>query len=217
MTRNGIDLSRWPEGDKPFAEREPVVIYSSSPDRGLEKLLDLWPAIREQAPEARLKVFYGFDVFDKMHVANPPMQDWKKRLLARIESLDGAEFCGRVDQHALAVEQQNARVWAYPYPYENHTETSCITAMEAMAAGMSIVTTSSGALPETLGEAGVVLEGTNPSFPEEQFVKAVAAGLSDEAWFASQQHLGRERSATLSWQGVADEWDSWFSSILSTV
>lgn len=217
-TRNGIDLKRWPRGDRPFEDRDPTVIYSSSPDRGLEKLLDLWPQIKEQVPDAALKVFYGFDVFDKMHAANPPMQDWKKRLVARMEELDGVEFHGRVDQQRLAHEQESARVWAYPYPYENHTETSCITAMEAMAAGLYCVATESGALPETLTGGGIVMKQLSTGdFPDAGFVAAVIAGLSDPGEWEEANANARARAASLSWDAVADEWDDRFSSILSTV
>lgn len=218
-TRNGIDLKRFPNGDRPFEDREPTVIYSSSPDRGLEKLLDLWPAVKERVPDAKLKVFYGFDVFDKMHANNPPLIDWKNRLIAKMEALDGVEYVGRVDQQTLAHEQQCARVWAYPYPFENHTETSCITAMEAMAAGLYSVVTASGALPETLDSAAGCVFGPldDGSFPDDAFVSGIVAGLSDQDEYDEDTARGLRRAATLSWEGVADEWDARFSSILSTV
>ena len=39
------------------------MIYSSSPDRGLELLLSLFPKVKEQVPEAKLDIFYGFENF----------------------------------------------------------------------------------------------------------------------------------------------------------
>lgn len=209
FTRNGVDLSRWPDSSDGFDLREPTVIYSSSPDRGLENLLAMWPSIAERVPAARLKVFYGFDVFDRMHALNPPMQEWRKLMVARMEEL-GVEFVGRVDQTRLAEEQQAARVWAYPYPFDNHTETSCITAMEAMAAGMAIVTTHSGALPETVGDAGVVLSKEEA----DSFADHVVELLSDKKKWEACHERGLARARDLSWDGVAKEWASLFESAL---
>ena len=63
-TRNGIDTSLY--------RREPrregfQVVYSSSPDRGLDKLLDYWPAVRAARPgRGAARVNYGFDTWEKM-------------------------------------------------------------------------------------------------------------------------------------------------------
>jgi glycosyltransferase involved in cell wall biosynthesis len=90
--------------------------------------------------------------------------------------------------------------------------------MEAMAAGMFPVTTDSGALAETLGGVGVAFPKTpTGEFPDFDFVEMVVDGLTDPVIFTTNLLAGRERAASLSWQGVAEEWDSWFSSILSTV
>jgi glycosyltransferase involved in cell wall biosynthesis len=76
VTRNGIDVSRFkPDVDadeilkqKPWP---PHFVYASSPDRGLDKLLDFWPSIREMAPGTELHVYYGFDIWKLMAKGNP--------------------------------------------------------------------------------------------------------------------------------------------------
>ena len=37
-----------------------VFIYGSSPNRGLEDILERWPTIRAMIHDARLEVYYGF-------------------------------------------------------------------------------------------------------------------------------------------------------------
>lgn len=211
LTRNGIDHDRFKDYDA-SDPRELTVIYSSSPDRGLESLLDMWPAIQKRVPEAKLKIFYGFDVFDEMHKANPAMKAWKSNLLKRIASLRTVTIEGRVDQDTLAREQLKARVWAYPYPNGNPTETSCITAMESMAAGLFCVTTRTGALAETIGDGGILIDGDpKEDFYIQKFIEAVVIGLTNNPVFKHQSSKARLRSDEFSWDDVVDQWDTSFS------
>src|SRR5580658_6168559 len=57
FSRNGIH----PEQFDQTAERDPYkVVYGSSYDRGLLPLLEAWPRVKAQVPQASLTVFYGF-------------------------------------------------------------------------------------------------------------------------------------------------------------
>jgi len=117
-----------------FKKRKPRLIYSSSADRGLDVLLELWPRIREQVPKAELHAFYGFETLDRVAQVNPGLAAYKAALLGKVQELggeDGGVFLrGRIGQAVLADEMQQARVLAYPTMF---LETSCITAMEARA------------------------------------------------------------------------------------
>lgn len=206
-TRNGIDLSLYKDGARRFHSRQPTVIYSSSADRGLETLLDVWPQIVKLVPKAKLRVFYGFDVFDRMHGGNPGMMVWKDGLLRKARALKGVTMEGRVSHAELAAAQQRARVWAYPYAKDNPTETSCITAMECMAAGMVAVTTRTAALPETLGAVGLLIDGD--PFEERyqvKFVGHVIEALTNPGLFLEQSTMGQARAQGMSWDAVGKEW-----------
>src|SRR5581483_4940202 len=141
-----------------YEDRRPVCVYSSSADRGLDKLLAMWPKIRERVPDAELHVFYGWDVFDRFLIQQPHMIAFKTLVLNQVHDLGGEEggvfMHGRVGQRELSSYMRESRVWTYPSYF---LETSCIGAMEARAAGLPIVTTSSGALQETVGEHGILL------------------------------------------------------------
>jgi 2-polyprenyl-3-methyl-5-hydroxy-6-metoxy-1,4-benzoquinol methylase/glycosyltransferase involved in cell wall biosynthesis len=184
VTRNGIDLSRFDE----VVERNPhKMVYSSSPDRGLPALLAMWPKIRERVPDAELHVFYGFDNWEKAALSRGDEAQLRaiRQLVDRMHALstEGVVYRGKVDQKTLAREFLSAGVWGYPTWF---SETSCLTAMEAQAAGLRIVTSAIAALEETAGyEHCVLLEGDWLSEPyQTAFIEEVERALTapERAW-----------------------------------
>lgn len=223
LIRNGISEtsldgseSRYPDRDRPFAERAPRVVYSSSADRGLDVLLQVWPRIRESVPDAELHVFYGWDVFDRVAATNPGLLGYKQHVLQLVDAAGGEQggvfMRGRVGQQVLAEEMQNARVWGYPGWF---LETSCIGAMEARAAGLPIVCSDLGALKETVGEHGLLLPwgpdedvrcNETPEY-QDRFVKAVVDRLTDEQVWTHWHREAITNVHGLDWSYRIVEWE----------
>lgn len=136
-------------------------IYSSSADRGLGTLLDMWPKIRATVPDAELHVFYGFQGWEA--VARMNNDRAQLAAIANMKhlatTLPGVTLRGRVSQEELAREFLSAGVLVYPTHF---WETSCCTCMEAQAAGLLIVSSHLAALPETVGDRGVLFRADNP-------------------------------------------------------
>lgn len=172
-TRNGIDLSRFEQD----VERNPLkVVYASSPDRGLVELLKMWPMIVRVVPQAELHIFYGWQNVDKY----PQMAQFKQRVVNLIEHTPCVTWRGRVDQDELAREFLSAGCWFYPTSF---LEVSCITAMEAQAAGLAILTSDCGALPETIGDRGILVKGHLNTEPfQRQFVGHAVSLLQNHEW-----------------------------------
>jgi glycosyltransferase involved in cell wall biosynthesis len=71
----------------------------------------------------------------------------------------------------------SAGVWAYG---TNFTETSCISAMEAQASGLEIISSSTAALKETVGDRGVLLDGDcNTREYQLKFIENVVSALNN--------------------------------------
>lgn len=183
--RNGIDLARFAGGAE--RGREPRrCIYSSSPDRGLETLLRVWPGVRERVPGAELHVFYGFDNWrkaaDHLHDAQMMAQiDRLEKLLDHARPL-GVRKRGKVDQHTLAREMLAAGAWAHPSVLADGQpffETSCIGAMEAQAAGLRVVCGAHGALNETVHYGDKVDLFSTRTRYEDAFANALVVALED--------------------------------------
>jgi len=132
-------------------ERSPHhFIYASSPDRGLIRLLKLWPKIRAAIPDATLDIFYGWEGCMKLGTGNT--SGWTKhyrKVRTEFQALqyqEGITSRGRVNHESLAREFQRASAWLYPTGFG---EAGCLTAVKARAAGCIPVTTAYAALTET--------------------------------------------------------------------
>lgn len=90
----------------------------------------------------------------------------------------------------------NASVLAYPSLYEGFG----FPPLEAMSAGVPVVASRAGAIPEVVGDAAVLVEPSDP----EALAGALTHVLSDQSARDRLIAAGRERVARLSWGQTAD-------------
>src|SRR4029079_16922240 len=77
----------------------PVLAYTSTPFRGLDVLLDAFPAIRTQLPDARLRIFSSMTVYQSTAAQD---QAEYGALYQRCRDTPGVEYVGSLPQPALA-------------------------------------------------------------------------------------------------------------------
>ena len=128
----------------------PVLAYTSTPFRGLVILLTAFPAIRAAVPGSRLRVYSSMGVYQV-----PDASDNYRILYDLARVLPGSEYPGSLPQTTLAQALAETDILAYPNVFP---ETSCIAAMEAMAAGCLVVSSNLGALPETTAGFGILMD-----------------------------------------------------------
>jgi glycosyltransferase involved in cell wall biosynthesis/Tfp pilus assembly protein PilF len=190
------------EEQPPGASRPRRLAYTSTPFRGLDVLLELFPAIRERCPDAELKVFSSMRVYG---VGDAEDRATFEDIYRRAEQ-PGVTLVGTVPQPALARELESCRILAYP----NHwPETFCIAAIEAQAAGCPVLTSAVGALPETVGDGGLCLDG-DPRSPayQQAFVNAAVELLNnDDRWNAFSLRARSRAVPFFSWAAIAAEWE----------
>lgn len=196
-------------------ERECRVLYSSSPDRGGDIVLECFPAIKERVPEAELILSYPrwFDICASHFQASHGHLERIRELLNQpgVRRIEGG-----LGQKALAHLMKTSLVWTAPSYYtpggQKFEETSCISCMEAQAAGLVVVASNWGALTENVLH-GTLLDG-DPSEPDgpwrHAFVDAVVGGLTDENTQATAQALGPEYMKHMDWRGAAEQLASMF-------
>ncbi|HEX3839772.1 MAG TPA: glycosyltransferase family 1 protein [Acidimicrobiales bacterium] len=106
---------------------------------------------------------------------------------------------GYLDDDALAVTLQRAAALAYPSVYEGFG----FPPLQAMAAGVPVVATAVGAIPEVVGDGAVLVRGGDSQALAEALVHVLDGGADIEALVAR----GRQRAAEFSWSRCAEGLD----------
>jgi glycosyltransferase involved in cell wall biosynthesis/predicted SAM-dependent methyltransferase len=202
ITRDGVDLSRYAQE---LPRKPGKLIYSSSPDRGLDVLLHLFPRIRARVPYAELHVFYGFNNWEKAIAARNDAKGraWMEQIKEALKR-DGVVYRGRVGQAELVREELTSELWVYPTFF---WETFCITAAEMMAAGLPVVTSDLAALSTTVGDAGIIIPGDCWSNEyQDRFVEECVRMLTDKKRWKEYSERSLEKAKQYTWDTLADEW-----------
>lgn len=207
-TRNGIEPGRLPPRQP--GTPGPTLIYTSVPDRGLDRLLQWFPRIRAAVPDAELLVLSSFRTWgiyeDVVEDLEAPYRE--------LGDQPGVRWIGAVSKPEMLAHLGRSRLLVHPChdaPGTNFlAETSCLAAIEAQAMGVPVVASETGALPETVrhDQGGRIIAGKadSPGF-DERFVDAVVALLrDDERWQALSDGAKARMWETYDWQRVAGEW-----------
>lgn len=179
----------------------PQLVYTSTPYRGLQFLTSIFPAYKADHPDATLDAYSSMAVY--MESEEKDRQQFS-RIYDALGEIGGVRLAGSLPQPELAKRLAEAHIWAYPNAFP---ETSCIAAMEAMAAGLQIVTSDLGALPETCAgfaklvpidieidedSASITVKGGNDyiaAFTEALFeTRSDPAKLYDQVFYMNQHH-----------------------------
>lgn len=207
VSANGINLEDFK--DYKLIRNSKRMIYTSSYDRGIQHLLQVWSEIKAEVPDAELHLFYGWDTYDKMMEKGMRPPAFKQKMVELMKQ-DGITEHGRVGHKQLNKEFQKSGLWVYPSHFE---EISCISAMKAQANGCIPVCTNYAALAETV-KKGVIIEG-NCKDQEivKEFKESIIRILKDEE---TQESIRQELlcfKESFSWELVAQQWNETFSSV----
>lgn len=195
-TRNGImkyDVPDW-------LERVPgQLVYAARPERGLEALVRPG-GVMSRLPEYNLKVTM-YDNFPQH------MQGYYNQLFAWAEALPNVEILRPHKQDELRALIAQSEAYIYPTDFE---ETSCMLARECIEQRTPMVTTNRGALPETLGKAGLFVVDDHIKYGTDEWCATFADGfrilLNGNRIDQISAMLGRK---DLYWDEVAEQWETW--------
>ncbi len=192
--------------------RRHKLFYGSSPDRGLEMLLYIWPDIKKVYPDAELHFCYGWKLFDMLARTNPERRQWKASVQIMLQH-PGVTDHGRLGKEDLAKVRKSCGIWSYPSYF---TEINCITALDSQKDGLVPVTISLAALKETVG-AGVLVKG-NIKDPKvmKTYLKELLAIMGDEKRWQVESEKGKKFASNFTWDKIAKEWVKEFQAPIST-
>lgn len=196
VLRNGVHL---PFFQKELPRSRKRLIYSSTPNRGLEYLIPIFRKIREKHSDAELHIFSSFDRNSRQW----PAVVSEDSIIGKARHEAGWFIHESVMQEQLAEEYLKGSLLVYP---SHFLETCASTTFEAQAAGCPIVTSALASLPETVGKAGFCIPG-HPNTPSYQdaFVHAVDQLLSDDSLWAHYSQEALKQAREYGWATRAND------------
>jgi len=198
-TKNGIAYEEY-EGLEIF-EREPnSLVYASRPERGLDNLVGK-DGIMEMLPDCHLYVC-GYDN------TVPQMRQYYEYLWGRCNELKNVTNLGALGKRQLAELMSRCMLYVYPTTFE---DTSCMVALEANACGTPFIAFKTGALPETMHEAGAILLDLDEKgqVDKKLFAKTVKTAL--HKWTGLHKKAKAKRQT---WPEIAAQWEQTFEDML---
>lgn len=162
-------------------------MYSSRPDRGLNRLLYLWPKLLEKIPDATLVVScYG----------TFPSNTEEIILKNIIDKTDSIKFLGNLHVPNLYNEMASSEYWLYPTHWP---ETSCITALEMLMSEVICLYYPVAGLVDTMDKYGIQI---NVDMEID-----VILSLTDIKKEELRKN-GREYALSCSWENRVVKWTS---------
>lgn len=186
VVHNGVDpryFEAQPLGEAELAAmgvRGPYVLTAGGVSRrkNLEGLADAWPIVHAARPELTL-------------VLAGPEHPRRSELFG---GLPGVRLVGRVSDTALAGLYASASAVVVPSLHEGFG----LPALEGMAAGVPVVAARTSALPEVVGDGGVLVEPTT-----DGLVEGILYAVSGDSEVVRLAGLGRQWARGFTWEKSA--------------
>ena len=170
----------WPEGG------HILFVGAVAPRKNIGTLLDAYTRLLQRHAEVPPLVLAG--------PPTPQASQWLDAI--ERQPLRGHVRCtGYLSKDQLRGYYEDARVLVLP----SFNEGFGLPALEAMTVGVPVVVSDQGALPEIVGDAGLVVDPTKP----DALTDAIARMITDDVFARSCAARGVDRSAVYSWRTSA--------------
>ena len=199
LVYNGIDTHTF--APQPGVEKIPYRIMTTAsadqPLKGLRFLLEAVASLRERYPAITLLV-----------VGKLKEGGQTEKQLLRLGIDDCVSFVSGISTEKLVSHYAEATLAVSPSLYEGFG----LPAGEAMACGVPVISSDGGALPEVVGDAGVVVPAGN----SDALSEAIATLFDSPANSAALGQKGRQRILDLfSWEVAARQMTTFYRHVMS--
>ena len=184
------------------------LIYHTTPWRGLALLLKVFKNLDLKNIELNVcssTIIYG-KKFDSV------LGKKFENIFNECKNTKNINYFGFVDNKKIIQMLKKMHIFSHPSIWP---ETSCIAAIESMASGCQVVTTTLGALPETCSSFGTFVDfDRNFDNLEKRYSKALSNSIQNYWSDENQKKLKLQRetiNATYSWDVRSIEWKNFFN------
>ena len=184
------------------------LIYHTTPWRGLTNLLKIFKNLNLE--NVQLNVCSSTKIYGKKF--DNILGEKYKNLFEECKNTKNVNYFGFIDNNKIIKLLEKTHIYSYPSIWP---ETSCISAIESMAAGCEIVTTNLGALYETCSPFGTLVSfDRNLDNLEKKYAKVLSNSIHN-FWSEENQKKLKLQQETInnlySWSKRALEWKKFFN------
>ena len=188
------------------------LIYHTTPHRGLELLVPIFETLWNDQWKDKIQL----DVFSSFSMYGWPQKDEPfQAIIDRCKEHEGINYHGAVDNKIVRKALEKAHIFAYPNIWP---ETSCISAMEAISAGCSIVCPNHAALPETTANFAVQYQYNEDPQKHANYHVGLLNFLLENYWDENHQAkldiMKLYADQFYDWDNRASEWQGVIQSVL---
>jgi glycosyltransferase involved in cell wall biosynthesis len=126
---------------------------------GVLQVLSVMRLDRAKNPESLIDAIAPLDMHLKL-IGQGELEEALRRRVRDLNIADRVEFIRQVPNVEIAEHYQKADIFAMATHYEGF----CIPVLEAMAAGLPIVASATGPIPEVLGDTGLLVDNNSAAF-----------------------------------------------------
>lgn len=206
ILKNAIDPIDVKDDDKPKDRIN--LIYTSTPNRGLELLIPTFIHLSNMFDNIYLDVFSSFDIYGWPQ-RNVPYQ----HLFETCKNHPKITYHGFQPNDVVREALKKSHIFAYPCI---HKETSCLAAIEAMSAKNVIVCPNYGALTETVNNIGYVYHwDESPNVHVNRFAEVLIMAIKNIENSTNMVNTAKHRVDQLyNWQYRIKEWELLLSNLI---
>ena len=186
------------------------LIYHTTPWRGLVHLLKVFKNLKSENIE--LNVCSSTIIYGKKF--NSIVGKTYEKLFDDCKNTKNVNYHGFLENKKIIELLKSMHIFAHPSIWP---ETSCVSAIEAMATGCEVVTTNLGALYETCSPFGTFVNfDRNLNNLEKRYEKVLINSIENYWSDENQNKLKLQRetiNSTYSWDARSIEWKKFFDEI----
>lgn len=210
--------------DDTLPRRPFSIAYASSPDRGLDHLLEMFPEVRRRVPGAELRIYYRVLPWIAEMLETKSQRGsklWKRAQRIRdtfvrmgINGEEGIRLVGPLTTQMMIDELCRTRVLAYPCDPSRWTEGFSVTVLDACAAGCVPIISGVDAFPELWSEGTILIPGRPHAGNREMWVDRICAALTNNEYAREKSAAARRRAADFSRPKIGILWENVISDVV---
>lgn len=186
------------------------LVYTSTPWRGLSLLVRAVQILND------LRDDFECDIYSSTKIYGTAFEEAEgakfEELFEECRKTPNINYLGYASNDEVRKALKDCHILAYPSIFE---ETSCLSAIEALYAGLKVVTTNYGALPETCGDFADYVD-FEPN--QEELAKKFAVSLNsaiDTILFDEHDYLTQHKhyEKYWTWDSRIEEWFDFLENI----